>query len=256
MTLWLFGDSFALMNWEKKVDLRSWPEILGKKLNQDVKILGRGATGPEWMFYMVNNHYDQFKQNDVIVICFSSEYRHWYLFREPQISTIHVVERILNGEDTWLKLSEEEAKAIEMSSLYLNNPGILETSTQLFLRALNNLSKEKNIKIIIMSFSSYIKEQWKEQNSNCLFVEGTLLESSLDEFCDVSIAPLADDVRAAHYSYRNHNVLADKLEDCILYNKNFHLNRDLLKGFINESNYYDNDFRLQEFMFKPNYLNK
>ena len=55
MTIWLFGDSFALMNWENTKDVRSWPELLSKKVKHKVNILGKGGTGLEYMFYKFNN---------------------------------------------------------------------------------------------------------------------------------------------------------------------------------------------------------
>lgn len=254
MTIWLFGDSFALMNWERKADPRSWPYLLSNKLNQEIEIMAKGGTGPEWMFYTFNSFYEKFKPNDIIIICFSSENRHWYLFHEPQITHMHMVDRILTKKDSWLKITAEEAQAIELHSLYLQNPAVLETSTQFFLRVLNNLAKEKNIKPIIMSFSDFIKDSWKSENSNCCFVDGTLFKASIDEFQKNELAPMGDDYRAGHFSYRNHVTLANKLEQCVLNGTNFHLNQDLLKGFIGEREYADPAFRLKEFIFDPKTL--
>ena len=54
MTIWIFGDSYAHMNWHRFPDEKSWPEILGKTLSCDVKILGHAGTGPEYMFHIFN----------------------------------------------------------------------------------------------------------------------------------------------------------------------------------------------------------
>ena len=252
MTIWLFGDSFALMNWENTKDVRSWPELLSKKVKHKVNILGKGGTGLEYMFYKFNNYFDSFSCNDIIIVCFTSSIRNWYFFDQPQITHMNMVERILTNKDNWLKLTIEEAKAIELNETYLLNPQKLETFSEFFFRQLNYLAIEKNIKPIIMSYEPYIKEEWIKKYKDCYFASGYLMKACVEEFEDEQMAhrSVGDDVRAGHFSYRNHRIIANKLEEYILYGNKFNLNADLEKAFISEDNYKDHVFRVREFMQK------
>lgn len=255
MTIWLFGDSFASMNWKSIKDDQSWPELLAQNLNQIVRILGKNAAGPEHMFYMFNQYYEHFKPNDILIICFSSPLRKWYFFDRPNIANMNGVNRIrnrLSEKEINPKLSNDEGKAIEMHSLYLQNPATLDTSSQFFLRILDNLSKDNNIKTIVMSYDNYLKSKWIEQYNNCYFASGYLLEASIQEFCDQRYEKmyhiLVNDVRAGHFSYRNHKILANLLLTYITSNIHFDLNKDLLKQFITDDNFNDRKFRQEEFM--------
>ena len=103
-----------------------------------------------------------------------------------------------------------------------------------------------------MSYEPYIKEEWIKKYKDCYFASGYLMKACVEEFEDEQMAhrSVGDDVRAGHFSYRNHRIIANKLEEYILYGNKFNLNADLEKAFISEDNYKDHVFRVREFMQK------
>lgn len=99
--LWTFGCSFTegFVNdrsdsFEKYKEYcggsfpESWPSILGKKLNLQVKNLGEGASGNQQIFQQICNNCKYFSQNDIIIIGWTFLERY----------------RVAIDNHTWLKL--------------------------------------------------------------------------------------------------------------------------------------------------------
>lgn len=250
MTIWLFGDSFAQMNVRDIKDLRSWPELLAKNLNTNVEILGKSGTSLDYMFHIFDNNIDRVGKDDIIICCLTTFIRKWFIKDQPIITHGQRIAAIKSNpkQFEWLKIHNNQVDAIQLYEEHLNNPIPLETTTALFFRLLQYVAIEKNLKIVIMNFDSNITEAWKSKYSDFYYVDGYLLPAALAEFQNWKDAPMMNETRAGHFCYRNHKIIADRLEKLLQYKEPFNLNTDLEKKFISPEIFNDIEFRQAEFM--------
>ena len=83
-----------------------------------------------------------------------------------------------------------------------------------------------------MNFEPNVTEQWRNKYNNFYYTDGYLYSASKDEFCSNKQENINYDYRTGHFSERNHKIIAEKLENLILNNEVFNLDKDLHKNFI------------------------
>ena len=78
MTIWIFGDSFST-NYKIPLE-QSWPEIIGKKLNREVKNFAHQAVDNFFIFHNYINQKSQIQNDDVVLLQWTIPSRKMFIF--------------------------------------------------------------------------------------------------------------------------------------------------------------------------------
>jgi len=222
MTIWVFGDSYAKdhgIEWQ-------WYKQLGKLTGQEVRAYGEGGWSNSYISTLVDHHITQgdVKPNDFVIQIQTQHIRTWFFEDRPYLGNWngHVDARI-NG------MSNTEYKACKTYLKYLHNPK--ETVWQTYANTMALVGMTHSIPCRCITLPGFWNE--REPYNPHLAVIGTLTEwvsylefDSDEEFQDAISTP-GGDPRPNHLSPHNHGVLAQKIADAVLHNKDI----NLMEGF-------------------------
>jgi lysophospholipase L1-like esterase len=78
MTIWIFGDSFST-NYKIPLE-QSWPEIISKKLDREVKNFAHKAVDNFFIFHNYINQKSQIQNDDVVLLQWTIPSRKMFIF--------------------------------------------------------------------------------------------------------------------------------------------------------------------------------
>lgn len=206
MTLWVFGDSFSVRHRTEENTHPIWFDILANNLGIDkVEIYSDWGVSNEFIFGQFLNQYDNFQENDVIIIQLTEQNRQWFFKDIPNIANIH------NIKEMDKNLSKERYNAIKQYITHLDFPTVNEIRYVMLIHAL------KNISTIMDKYNILVLPGFHEAHG----VKGTLLEVCEKEFVskdsgDKWYKTHGIDPRTCHLSEPNHFILAEKITNCFL----------------------------------------
>lgn len=211
MTVWIFGASAAHLL-DNEPD--QWSRHLANSLNTDVRSLAFTGSSLDYMYYKFNEIRQDIKENDVIVISVIGFERQWLFKEYPHKSMLFSPP----SED---KLVLE---AIELYIRYLQSKEITEVYLINFLYNLNYISKNKNLKTILLVPYADVNEFFiykKELFPHLHIAKGLLLEVSCNEIeKDIlkrkQYISFDNDTRLNHFIKSNHLILSKKLYDYVV----------------------------------------
>jgi hypothetical protein len=235
MTLWTFGDSFA----QPFDHPKQWLNQVATTLRHEHKAFGYSGSALEYTyrkFYEIRN---DIHDNDIIVISLTDLHRKWFFKHEPNIWKTYL------NEDC-----KELAQAMDSYRLHLNsNVDVAHTNLYNFLYVVNDISEYTRTVIVANFYTEYeLLNKWAAEFNNLHIAKGVLFEVSLSEFSRTVKKKegfenfLAGDSRANHLTRSNHTVLANKIIDCVNYNKTVDLTQGFVSSTIDEAILEDSHF--------------
>ena len=84
MTIWIFGDSFST-NYQVKLE-QSWPEIIGKKLDREVKNFAHEAVDNFFIYSNYVNQKTNIQFEDIVLLQWTIPSRKMFIFDENNSS--------------------------------------------------------------------------------------------------------------------------------------------------------------------------
>lgn len=228
MAVWVFGDSFAQLLFDiLRSPYDQWGYIIAKDLGTEIKHFGRGGTSLDYTYHTYNEHTNNIKSGDVVIVTLTELDRRWFWNDKPELGCVHSIKI----EDPSI------ANAYKLYELYLNNKELPKVYLKLFLSELNMMSLYKGVHVIILPCFYDVNEyvnKIKEEYTNLHIANEMMLTVSMNEFKE-SLRNSPDiekyftrDARVTHLIKSNHSILASKLLDNIKNKTPI----DFTKGFI------------------------
>lgn len=231
--LWTFGDSYIFTLAERTC----WSTQVALGLQAELQPYGLGGSSLEYMYYTVDKCYQEFSEDDVVIITLTDLMRSWPFIDRPNLGNLATIRHQFPKDSSWRMFAERyfvDHHNSELSEVHLKN----------FLTWLNLVTKHMKIKPILFScfqeteqvLFDYILKESIEWLLNA--VAGSLCEN-IDkpeirpEFKRVGYR---GDSRANHMIPRNHQILSKKVVDFV--NKGVIIKLD---GFLTDKVMVDDD---------------
>ena len=222
--IYLFGDSFSS---EKEkffyptLDYTPWFDLVSQELNQEKINYSLPGCSNEYIFYNFYHSFDNFQEDDKIIICPTSKNRIWLLEDFPELSNF-------NGLKSLDIISKDQKNAITAYQKYLQSDKYYDIKYAMFILAIRELCRNTLAHVLILpTFHSVIG------------VTGDLTTVSEQEFETEELLDLYYqnyDYRVNHLSQENHDILAKKVLDFFVDNKEVDLTKDFKKSIITQEN--------------------
>lgn len=222
MTIWIFGDSYSR---EHGVEWQ-WFKQLSKLTGQDVQVCGQGGWSNSYISYLVDQQISNgsIKPDDFVIQIQTQHNRYWFFEDRPELGN-------WNGHADARKIgmSNKEYEAWETFIKYLYNPK--ESVWQTYANSMALVGMTHTIPCRCITLPAFWNE--REPYNPHLAVIGTLtewvsyLEFDTEEEWRAAISQPGGDPRPNHLSEHNHGVLAQKIADAVLENKDI----NLMEGF-------------------------
>lgn len=238
MTVWVFGASGSHVI-DNEPD--QWPRHLANLLNTNVNSLALTGTSLDYMYQKFMEVRNDIAENDVILISVIGFEREWLFKDYPHKSMLFAPP----NDDRRYK------EAIEYYIRYLQSKELQELKLINFLYNLDYLSKQKNLKTILIipyvdigEFLNYKKDLFPHLH----IAKGLLIEVSCNEIEKNILRRqqyinFDDDRRLNHLTRSNHIILSQKIHNWITQE----IPVDLTEGFV-ENHYTDDAKKNTEFI--------
>lgn len=240
MTVWVFGDSFSLTT--NNPHPGQWMHKIAEKFRTTAKSYGLHGSSLEFTYHRFNLVRNEIKQNDIVIINLTRSNRHWFFKNFPahhgNDSPTHN-----NDEVNAMKFYRDFLdKNLEIPNIYLLN----------FLYNLHGLTKKLGLKTIILSNANEEHNLLLEKrNQFPLFsiAKGMLRDLSINEYTPNSQYLLSEaktvgafDPRMNHLIRSNHNNLANKIINNIVYQTPIDLTEGVVSNLVTKELLEDKDF--------------
>jgi len=248
MTVWIFGDSYAEI--EGKDNSFTWIAAVPKHFNQTVHNLALGSTSLTYTYDCFESKRNDIVEGDVVIVCLTHVIRQWFFRDRPMLS------HAWSFEHQEHPYGKSEKEAFEKFLMYLDNPRNQELGLINFLYNLNQLAKQRNVKIIVMACFPETEEIYRDSTDRwpyLTFAIGSLVAISYQEIDDndrASIELLVKrDPRAGHFLRSTHPILTDKIIKTIEQGHRLDLTNGFIKGTITLDKLRDKEFIANEFFY-------
>ena len=144
-------------------------------MNVEHKNLAKVGSALSYSYYEIYNNFENFKNDDIIILCLTQLDRRWFLKDWPAMGCLPWAVEWVKGQK--VEHARSISNAIKQYLLYLDDNFDLEVLyLYMFLDVLNTVTKEKNLKtIVIHGFPDTDNNVNKGYNNLCL-VENNLVE--------------------------------------------------------------------------------
>lgn len=242
-TLWIFGDSYGVglkhLRNSKKItsfedkDYHNNPWIwfynLGKKLKCENTInLSMPGCSNDYIFHKLLENRHKITQTDYVIVVSTSVKRKWFLKNNPELSNFYT--------NNFMKLAGKEVSdAVGKYLLYLDNPILIDLDFHKTLMAIHYLTDYHDWNLIVIPGF----EEKTFPISHRYRVTGSLFDVCMKEFQTKNEEDwfykqycYGADKRPGHISKRNHEILTDKLVDCLINGSLLDLTSGFFEKFI------------------------
>jgi len=199
-TLWIFGDSFSINfdynnlhdNHKKYMEIigvnefKTWPALLAKKLNYELKNLSKGGDSNYQTFQNICDNCHVIKENDIVIVG-------WGLITKFRISHNNQFVNVhpQGGIKDYGTLSKETIQEILDNRLknfrYANKRDRYVEEVYLWEKVISVLAKNKNFKVYF----------WNSEEERLIYCEPIEFKNNRNYFCKDSEEPLI------HYLRKN-----------------------------------------------------
>jgi len=256
MTLWVFGDSFAK---EFPGETRSYFHILAERLGTDLINKGLGATGLDYTYDQFNQHRNDIKDGDHVIVTLTDLDRVWFFKDRPRITNYWGFKYLQDA-----KVTRAERNAHEQWLCYLNNPVPRQTGLINFLYNLDLLARQKKTNIVALFCFQPTIDFFNESGidlPNLIIGNRVSLHSISNQEYDPlflsSIRDTASDGRPNHLLRSNHPILAEKLYEVIT-DRSLNIDDLLSEGFrqgvCTKESLEDPEFIKRELCFPSSFI--
>ena len=245
--LFVIGDSFSASP-PKEDDTLTWPRLLVEKLDKHFKeeflLINASLVGSsqDWIWTHLQGWLNyEMNEQDYLVICLTHPSRVWFLERLPEMTNANIIDL-----DKWV--SKEEAKAIELYIRYMQRPMIdlMNVNNRLAYVAYQTLRKKLQKPVIIKCFDQDLDQA--EEFQELKIAKGSLMSDvQYYEFTDPEKEQMnyfwhGIDARYNHLCLRNHEILAEKIFQNLIYDQTLDLSTDFHRNFLSEDLLDDQQF--------------
>lgn len=207
MRFWLFGDSFAMDH----ANPQQWMHQLARHYRTEMTIDAYYGFSNERILISLENHINQFEQDDWVIVTGTQENRHWFFPDYPEYSN-------------WLNMSamqddpltEQQHTALDLYGQHLLNETVDAFNYYCQTEWLDRACRETPFNLIYLpGFANTPRARVPGRYT----VIGTLTESVSAQEFDSKITRTewykTLDTRHNHLSAHNHSILASKIKNVI-----------------------------------------
>lgn len=240
MTVWVFGDSFSLTT--STPHAGQWMHQIGAKFRTETRCYGLHGSSLEFTYYRFNLVRNEMKFNDIVIINLTRSNRHWFFKNFP---AHHGNESPTNNHNDVIAMESYRElldKNLEIPTIHLLN----------FLYNLHGITKKLGLKTILLCNTN---EEYnlliEKRNQFPLFTvaKGMLRDLSINEYKKDSQYLLSEtktigafDPRMNHLIRSNHNNLANKIINNLVYQTPIDLTQDIVSDLITKELLEDKEF--------------